>query len=412
MSAASSDSKAIEVFYSYAREDEQLRDKLVAHLSALRQMGYIVEWHDRMIPPGVEFDPEIARRLEASRIILLLISAYFTNSTYIYHVELKRALEKHRAGAARAIPVILRPCIWHTFKVRDAQQNLPSLGELNALPTDGEPVTSKKWDSEEAALTNVAEGIQNTVFGMLDELYPDDEPEEPPTPPPPGTKEIIYQAALDLDERPRPSLLKAILAHLRAFARDPHLTLLEQKKGSLVLVLRGSSDGFHRLSEMFAGGALTHLFGFKLLDVKDVSDEDQTGGNVGGAPGVMFTEVGDEEERDFDAGEIEARAQAAEERGDFDAARRLYRRGAQAALARRDNFAYAAFLNGLGIIEKKARRFDLARVCFNSALKTFEQLHAHDAVEILRENLEELDRLEKSAAEDADPASGLMYDEA
>ncbi|WP_158680240.1 hypothetical protein [Nostoc sp. 'Lobaria pulmonaria (5183) cyanobiont'] len=41
--------QAIEVFYSYAHEDEKLRDKLEKHLTLLRREGVITEWHDRKI---------------------------------------------------------------------------------------------------------------------------------------------------------------------------------------------------------------------------------------------------------------------------------------------------------------------------------------------------------------------------
>ncbi len=44
--------------------------------------------------------------------ILLLISADFLASEYCNDVELKKALERHAAGDARVLPVILRPCDW------------------------------------------------------------------------------------------------------------------------------------------------------------------------------------------------------------------------------------------------------------------------------------------------------------
>ncbi len=40
---------SIELFYSYAHEDEPLRQELEKHLSLLKQQGYITGWHDRDI---------------------------------------------------------------------------------------------------------------------------------------------------------------------------------------------------------------------------------------------------------------------------------------------------------------------------------------------------------------------------
>ena len=51
------------------------------------------------------------------------------------------------------IPVILRPCLWQRG----------AFAKLQALPTDGEPVTSGKWPSQDDAFLVVAEGIARAV---------------------------------------------------------------------------------------------------------------------------------------------------------------------------------------------------------------------------------------------------------
>ena len=83
--------------------------------------------------------------------MLFLVSADFVASNYCYGIEMSAALEKHRTGKAKAIPVILSPCLW---------KETP-LGELSALPSNGEPVT--KWENENAALADAAEGIMRAV---------------------------------------------------------------------------------------------------------------------------------------------------------------------------------------------------------------------------------------------------------
>ena len=67
---------------------------------------------------------------------------------------MKRALERHEEGDARVVPIILRACVW---------QNGP-LGELQALPTDGEPVTS--WPNKDEAFANVVRGIRDLVHEL------------------------------------------------------------------------------------------------------------------------------------------------------------------------------------------------------------------------------------------------------
>lgn len=46
---------------------------------------------------------EIFAELEAADIVLLVISASFLASHFCYHREMKRALERHNAGAARVV---------------------------------------------------------------------------------------------------------------------------------------------------------------------------------------------------------------------------------------------------------------------------------------------------------------------
>jgi hypothetical protein len=106
-------SNAVEVFYAYSHQDETLRDELEKHLSILWRQGIISNWHDRRIGPGTEWEGQIDEHLNASRVILLLVSSDFLFSSYCYDVEMKRALERHEAGTARVIPVIIRACLWN-----------------------------------------------------------------------------------------------------------------------------------------------------------------------------------------------------------------------------------------------------------------------------------------------------------
>lgn len=137
---------AIEVFYSYAHGDEALKNELVKHLANLERQGVITGWHDRKITAGQEWAGEIDEHLNSARVILLLISPDFMFSNYCNDIEVRRAMERHEAGEARVIPVILRAVDW---------DGAP-FSKLQALPTDAKPVTL--WnDRDEAFLTVVKE---------------------------------------------------------------------------------------------------------------------------------------------------------------------------------------------------------------------------------------------------------------
>lgn len=141
----------VEVFFSYSHQDEDLRDDLAKHLSILQRRGVIDTWHDRQIEAGTEWAADIEQQLNRANIILLLVSADFLASDYCYDVEVQRAMERHEAGEARVIPVIIRPVDW---------QDAP-FGKLQALPKDAKPIT--KWADRDEALLDVAKGIKHTL---------------------------------------------------------------------------------------------------------------------------------------------------------------------------------------------------------------------------------------------------------
>ncbi|MCP4545752.1 MAG: toll/interleukin-1 receptor domain-containing protein [bacterium] len=120
----------INLFFSYSHRDEESRDELEVHLSSLKREGIILPWHDRRISAGDDFERSISEHLEAAHIILLLVSPYFLDSDYCHEVEMRRALERHEAGEARVIPVILQPSDW---------KNSP-FGKILATPTGGKPI--------------------------------------------------------------------------------------------------------------------------------------------------------------------------------------------------------------------------------------------------------------------------------
>ncbi len=147
--------EAVKVFYCYARRDRRLREELASHLESLRRLGQITVWYDREIPPGVDWKREIDRHLNTSNIILLLVSPNFMRSDYCYGVEMQRALERHRAGEAHVIPIILRPVDWKETPI----------GELQALPTDAKPIIM--WRNRDEAFEDVAKGVRKVVESLL-----------------------------------------------------------------------------------------------------------------------------------------------------------------------------------------------------------------------------------------------------
>jgi hypothetical protein len=156
------------VFFSYSHKDEGLRNELETHLAMLKREGVISAWHDRRLVAGDEINSRIASELDQADIILLLVSPDFLASDYCYGIEVARALERHAAGEARVIPIILRPCDW---------KRAP-FGKLLAAPTDGRPVT--KCPDRDDAFLDITNAIRAAAISMGDEVAPAPHPKAPP----------------------------------------------------------------------------------------------------------------------------------------------------------------------------------------------------------------------------------------
>lgn len=141
----------INLFFSYSHKDEDLRNELDKHLSILKRQGIINAWHDRCIIGGSEVDIEISNHLKTANIILLLVSSDFLASDYCYDKEMTFAMNMHVKGNAVVLPVILRPCDWHSAP----------FGKLLATPKDGKAVI--KHSTLDEAFLEITNEIKRIV---------------------------------------------------------------------------------------------------------------------------------------------------------------------------------------------------------------------------------------------------------
>ena len=141
----------VKIFYSYSHKDEPYRNTLETHLKILERTGVIDQWHDRNIEAGDDWKTAIDENLERAEIILLLVSADFIFSDYCWEKEMSRALERHKAGEATVIPIIIRDANWKSAP----------FAAFQALPKDAKAVTL--WPNEDSAWKSVSEGIERVV---------------------------------------------------------------------------------------------------------------------------------------------------------------------------------------------------------------------------------------------------------
>jgi hypothetical protein len=177
--------RPIKLFFSYAHEDEDLRDELAKHLRILERQGIISAWYDRDITAGMEWADAIDDNLNTADIILLLVSPDFMASDYCYDREMKRAMERHEAHEAIVIPVILRKTNWTSAP----------FSKIQALPKNAKPV--KSWSDQDEAFTYISEQIQKVAEVMASRPAPTSTPAAPTSPasPPPAATTPAAPAA-------------------------------------------------------------------------------------------------------------------------------------------------------------------------------------------------------------------------
>ncbi|PSN18719.1 hypothetical protein C7271_11065 [filamentous cyanobacterium CCP5] len=142
--------KTISLYFSYASADEALQTQLANHLTLLERDEIITSWSQRQILPGDDLNQIINQQLNTADIILLLISANSLADDTCYDLEIQRAIERHQAGEARVIPILLRPVDW---------AGAP-FSQLPVLPKNHQPVTSSHWTTQDEAFQEIAEGIR------------------------------------------------------------------------------------------------------------------------------------------------------------------------------------------------------------------------------------------------------------
>jgi transposase len=171
----------IEVFCSYAHEDESHLGELKTHLSGLLREDRISTWYDRQIQAGTNRAQAIDTHLEQACIILLLVSATFLASDYCYEIEMRRAMHRHQAGHAQVIPIIvilddlsihLGPRVKQAIEARDCQLPFLPAYSPDFSPIEGAFSKLKTILRRVGACTR--EALQNAIIQALPSITPQD----------------------------------------------------------------------------------------------------------------------------------------------------------------------------------------------------------------------------------------------
>ncbi len=142
------------VFISYSRNDKRWLDDLRVHLSFLEKEHNFSIWDDNKIKAGDDWQAEITRSIHSARVALLLVSAHFISSDFIFREELPRLLEAAEKDGASIFPIIAGHCMF---------PEIPSLARFQAFNPPSRPLTDMSDGERDALFVRVTREVRNVL---------------------------------------------------------------------------------------------------------------------------------------------------------------------------------------------------------------------------------------------------------
>ncbi|HNI43882.1 MAG TPA: toll/interleukin-1 receptor domain-containing protein [Chitinophagales bacterium] len=149
-------SQKLNIFVSYAEEDEAFKKALDRHTASLRRnTNKIAKWESSPQKAGVEIDTAITQ-LQNAHLIIILASANYLGNDDLWNGELRQAMQRHQKGTARIIPIA----------VKSFDKSGVPFGTIQGLPRKGvvaSPANDEVWAA-----------VVKEIIGVVDELLAED----------------------------------------------------------------------------------------------------------------------------------------------------------------------------------------------------------------------------------------------
>src|SRR5579884_1176294 len=143
----------VAAFCAFAQSDLPSCLKLEEALKPAQRQRVLTFWHEGHIPVGWDRTQTIEAQFRSATLILLLTSPNFLASDECYDLA-QRAFERHTAGQAHVIPILLGP----------ADLEGDPIAGLAPLPTNLRPIST--WPNEDEAWYDVVAGIRRAVTDL------------------------------------------------------------------------------------------------------------------------------------------------------------------------------------------------------------------------------------------------------
>ena len=148
----------VKVFLSHHENDARYCDELSKHLRLAERNQQVELWNRRQLQAGEDVRRVVDEKLEQAGLILVLMSADLVACDYCCGVEVSAGLQRHRAGRARLVPVIIRACDWR-----------PCFPDLQQVPATGAPLVTDAAKIDDARFLEAASEIMNAVRAFANE---------------------------------------------------------------------------------------------------------------------------------------------------------------------------------------------------------------------------------------------------
>jgi hypothetical protein len=136
----------VRLYCCYAERNRTDWNELSANLAVLIRLGMIEIRHNHGVPAGHDLSREYFNHLDASDIVLLLISHYFFDSDLCWEL-MCQAMARHNAGKLRVVPVLLSLVDYEGTPI-DRLRMLPQARPINR---------------RQAAYVDVVQGIRRII---------------------------------------------------------------------------------------------------------------------------------------------------------------------------------------------------------------------------------------------------------
>jgi hypothetical protein len=163
----------------YAQEDQDGAEELKKSMALLRYLKRIELFAQHEVPHGKR-EAALKTALEEAEIVLLLISNEFLASAECLQLQ-EQAYRLQQQNRLALVPILYGPA---------AHLDQLPIGQLQALPRDGQPISA--WPDEDAAYAGISRELGQLVDSIRQQLdYSQDAVKKASEPPRPGKHEGI-----------------------------------------------------------------------------------------------------------------------------------------------------------------------------------------------------------------------------